>query len=81
MKAVIVVLLTLMLSSCASWQQGINGFESAALVSAKAADDNAIRLWSAAACATPYSAAVRNPQIIPALKVLCAPSTLLDATK
>lgn len=77
MKAAVIVLLPLMLSACASWQQAINGYEAAGLVAIRAAEDNNILLWTANACGTPYSAAVRNPSIIPALKVLCAPSTLL----
>lgn len=62
------------LSGCASYQQALNGFESASLVSIKSADDNVINLWSTAACATPLSAIIRNPQIIPALDMLCIPN-------
>jgi hypothetical protein len=63
----------------------MTGYESAAATGARAANDNTIAVWSAVACATPVSAALRNPQIIPALKVLCiqggetAPISLLDA--
>lgn len=35
------ILLALCLSGCASWQQSINGYESASLVSVKTADDSA----------------------------------------
>jgi uncharacterized protein YceK len=75
----------ILLSGCASFQQALNGYESAALVSTRAANDNVIAVWSTTACATPVSAALRNPQIIPALKVLCmsggdtTPASLLDA--
>lgn len=55
-------------------QQALVGAESAAVTSAKAVHDNEIFLWTTAACATPYSAAIRNPSIIPALKALCLPS-------
>jgi hypothetical protein len=61
------------LSGCATQQAAINAGEAAALVSIKAADDNAIRLWTVEACGTPLSAAIRNPQVIPALRVLCLP--------
>lgn len=50
----------------------------------KAANDNIIAAWTVAACATPVSAALRNPQIVPALRALCLPaleplpSSLLD---
>jgi hypothetical protein len=75
----------LLLSGCASFQQALVGYESAAASGMRAADDNVIAVWSTTACATPVSAALRNPQIIPALKVLCmpggetAPVSLLDA--
>lgn len=52
----------------------MTAYEGAALQQVKAADDNAIRVWSAAACGTPYSAAIRNPDVIPALKALCLPA-------
>lgn len=64
----------LALAGCANVQQAINGYEAAALVSIKAAEDNNIRLWSANACGTPLSAAIRNPQIVPALRALCLPA-------
>lgn len=75
------------LSGCTTVaQQAVTGYEAAALKSIQAADDNAIAVWSTMACATPYSAAIRNAQIVPALKALClpagsqsSPATLLDA--
>jgi hypothetical protein len=86
--AMILVALGLMLTGCAAQQAAINAGEAAALVSIKAADDNAIHLWMTAACGTPLSAAIRNPEIIQALKALCLPAgaasspiTLLDAIK
>lgn len=85
MKLIIIASL-LALGGCASWQQAINAGEASALVSARAANDNVINLWTTAACATPFSAAVRNPHIIPALRALCVPggyesnpAALLDA--
>lgn len=65
-----------LLTGCASIQQAINGYEAVAAVSLRAAEDNNISVWTFNACATPYSAALRNPQIIPALRVLCGQSTL-----
>jgi hypothetical protein len=82
----LITALAIALSGCASFQQALTGYESAAYVSAKASNDNIIQVWKVAACATPFSAAVRNPEIIPALKALCVPAgaaaspiTLLDA--
>lgn len=61
----------ILLAGCASVQQAINGWEAAAGVSLRAAEDNNIILWVANACATPYDAVLRNPRIAPALDVLC----------
>ncbi len=86
MKRIFVIICVLALTGCASVQQAIGGYQSAAITGLQAANDNIIVGWSAAACATPFSAAVRNPQIIPALRALCVPggagasaSTLLDS--
>lgn len=73
------------LSGCASFQQAVDAYGTTAITSAKHANDSLIVAWSTAACATPISAALRNPQIIPALRVLCMPgaeanpSSLLDS--
>lgn len=86
MKKSFLIISLLVLSGCAGLQQAVTGYESAALAGAKASNDNIIQVWKVAACATPFSAAVRNPEIIPALKALCLPAgaaaspvTLLDA--
>lgn len=55
-------------------QQAVTGYEATLVERVKAADDQAIKTWSTAACATPYSAAIRNTAIIPALKALCLPA-------
>lgn len=60
MKNFIITVMLSSLSGCA----GVVG-------SIKVANDDVIATWSTAACATPLSAAVRNPQVVPALKVLC----------
>lgn len=80
MKKAIVLLAALALSGCASFQQGVSAFGVAAVDSAKTANDQAIFVWSTAACATPISAALRNPQVIPALRVLCMPTTEVVAS-
>lgn len=67
------------LAGCASMQQAINGYAAAAAVSVRAAEDENIRVWTADACGTPYSAALRNPQIIPALRDLCGTMPLFGA--
>jgi len=70
MKAGAILMLSA-LAGCASVQQAVNGYAAAAAVSVRAAEDENVRVWTADACATPYSAALRNPQIIPALRDLC----------
>lgn len=72
------LLLLASLTGCASVQQAINGYEAAAAVSLRAAEDNAISVWTFTGCATPYSAALRNPRIIPALRALCGPLPTFD---
>lgn len=86
MKKSLLIISLLALAGCAGMQQALTGYESAAYAGAKASNDNIIQVWKVAACATPFSAAVRNPEIIPALKALCLPAgaaaspiTLLDA--
>lgn len=82
------LLAALALTGCASWQQAINGYEAAGLTTIQSANDNAIHVWTAAACGTPLSAVIRNPQVIPALQALClpagaaaSPTAMLEAAK
>lgn len=81
----IILLALVALSGCSTV---MTGYEATAIKSIKSADDNQIMLWTVAACATPYSAAIRNPQVVPALKALClpngadaAPATMFDGLK
>lgn len=78
MKPFAILVLTA-LAGCASVQQAVNGYAAAAAVSVRAAEDENIRVWTADACGTPYVAAMRNPQIIPALRDLCGQSALFGA--
>lgn len=67
------------LTGCTSVQRAINGYAAAADVSVRAAEDDNIRISVTDACRTSYAAALRNPQIIPALRDLCGPSPLFGA--
>ena len=87
MKTLLALLIST-LAGCAAQQAALKGYENAALVGLRAAEDNNFAMWSANACGSPYSAAIRNPQIVPALRALCLPggnatdpSLLLDAIK
>lgn len=73
MKAIILSSIVISISGCAGVQQAIHGYGSAAISSIRAAEDDHIALWTVTACGTPLSAAIRNPQIIPALRALCLP--------
>ncbi len=73
MKAIILSSIVISLSGCAGVQQAIHGYGSAAISSIRAAEDDHIALWTVTACGTPLSAAVRHPEIIPALRALCLP--------
>lgn len=84
MKYLWVVLLT----GCASIQPTINGYEDAIITNLKSAEDQHLKMLSVQWCATPLSAAIRHPEIIPSLKALClpagsesSPATLLDQIK
>lgn len=66
--------LAVLLSGCASFQQALNGYESAAAVSLDATNDNVVKVWKYQACATPFSAVIRNPEVVPALRALCVPA-------
>lgn len=74
MKLIILVVCAMAVSGCASLNQAYSAYGSAALVQAQGAEDNVIRTWATAACATPFSAAIRNPAIVPALQALCLPT-------
>lgn len=72
-KTILAGLLASSLTGCAGINQAVSAYGAVAVDSAKASNDNLIAGWTVAACATPLSAIYRNPQIIPALRVLCAP--------
>jgi hypothetical protein len=56
-----------LLGGCAA----VKGYEAIAQDGVKQANDNALQVWAVAGCAMPYSAILRNPQVIPALQTLC----------
>lgn len=70
---IVSLVIAISLSGCAGVQQAVHGYGAAAIAGVKTAEDDHIALWTVAACGTPLSAAIRNPQIIPALRALCLP--------
>jgi len=75
MKTVLATLAVITLAGCGSLNQVVSAYGAAAVESAKGANDNLIAGWTTTACATPISAALRNPHIIQALRALCLPAT------
>ena len=73
MKALILSSIVISLSGCASVQQAVHGYGAAAIVAIRNAEDSNIAFWKVNACGTPLSAAIRHPEIIPALRALCLP--------
>jgi hypothetical protein len=73
MKALIALALVVGLTGCAGMQHVFDAGASVTAAALRDAEDSNIRLWTFNACATPLSAAIRNPQIIPALRALCLP--------
>ena len=83
-KSLMASAIALALSGCGTLQQAVNAYGGVAINSAQQANDSYALAWSAAACGTTVGAAMRNPHVIPALRVLCmppagsSPSLLLD---
>ena len=73
-RTLLISVLALALTGCGSMIQAVNAYGTVAVSDAKATNDTIIAGWTIAACATPYSAILRNPEIIPALQSLCVPA-------
>ena len=84
-KSLLLLVVVFAVSGCGSLINAVNAYGAVAIDNGRAANDAVIGGWTVAACATPISAALRNPQVIPALRALCmpaptvAPLDLLDA--
>lgn len=85
MKTAIILCAPMLLMACASFQQAVSGYNASAVVTVQTTDDNAIKIWTEAACATPVGAVIRHPEIVAGVKAICLPGgstnagTLLDA--
>jgi hypothetical protein len=69
----LIALISVSLTGCASLNQAYSAYGASSLVGVQGAEDNVIKTWTVAACSTPLDAAIRNPQIVPALQALCIP--------
>lgn len=77
-----------LLCGCAGFQQAVSGYQAAAAKGLRAVEDNNIEVWTFNVCSTPFSAAMRHPEIIAAMRALClpngaagSPAALLDAAQ
>jgi hypothetical protein len=59
------------LTGCASWVQAASAYNTSGMVSARAAEDLNVKIWTENACGTPLSTIVRHPEIAGGLKALC----------
>lgn len=79
MKKTILIVSLLVLaasvSGCASVQQAMDAYGAAAITGAQATNDTLIKANIVALCATPISALVRTPRLVPAVRALCLPSS------
>ena len=73
MKSIFVLIAVFSLAGCASQIQAVKGFNSAAAVSLRAAEDVHLEALTFELCATPLSAAIRHPDIVPGLRAICLP--------
>lgn len=78
MKKTIMILSLAMLaasvSGCASVQQAVDAYGAAAITGAQATNDTLIAANKVALCATPVSALLRHPELVPAVRALCLPA-------
>ncbi len=84
----IIMALALIFAGCGTMQPIINGAAATVVTNIKSAEDANISLWKLNVCGTPYSAIIRHPEIVPAVRALCLPNgdqanpaTLLNEVK
>ena len=73
MKIILIAVSALAMTACASVNQAYSAFGASALVSAQGAEDNALATLKVGLCASPYSAIVRHPEVVPGIEALCLP--------
>lgn len=61
-------------AGCGSLIQAVDAYGAAAVTGAKATNDSLISANKVALCATPVSALVRHPELVPAVRSLCLPA-------
>lgn len=61
------------MTGCATQLQAVSAAQSSSAVALRAAEDIHLKRVAFELCATPVSAAIRNPQVIPAIRAMCLP--------
>lgn len=69
----IAILIAISTAGCASVNQAYSAAGASALVDAQGAEDNVLKTLMVGLCATPISAAIRHPEIVPGVTALCLP--------
>jgi uncharacterized protein YceK len=83
-KKSLLIIALLALTGCSTV---MTGYEATAVDAIKRADDQRLGLQVIGICSTPYSAVLRNPQVIPGVEALClhgantAPAALFDGVR
>ena len=84
----IAILIAVSTAGCASVNQAYSAAGASALVDAQGAEDNALKTLTVGLCATPISAAIRHPEVVPGITALClpggnqsSPATMLENMK
>jgi hypothetical protein len=67
-----------LMAGCASQLQAVKAVQESAVVSLRAAEDNNLDRLHFEICATPFSALVRHPELVPGVGALCLPSGVLS---
>ena len=67
------VLVAISTAGCAGINQAYSAAGASAMVDAQGAEDNALKTLMVGLCATPISAAIRHPEIVPGVTALCLP--------
>lgn len=72
-RTLLLLALASTLTGCGTAIQAMNAYGGAAINSTQQVNDTFAKGWAAAGCGITVGAALRNPEVIPALKSLCMP--------
>ena len=75
-RSLLFSVLAIALTGCGTAIPAMNAYGGAAISSTQQVNDSYAKGWAAAGCGITVGAALRNPEVIPALKVLCMPAAV-----